>query len=72
MTFQVGNSAKKKKQSLLKKGKSDEDLVGVELDLQQLTQGLDVGGRRLAAVPGGSASLFFSSYFPTVEGFSFT
>ena len=45
--------------SLLKKGKSDEDLVGVELDLQHLAQGLDVGGRRLAAVPGGSASLFF-------------
>merc|ERR1712156_919722 len=32
-------------------------LVGVELDLQHLAQGLDVGGRRLAAVPGGSASL---------------
>ena len=52
--------------SLLKKGKSDEDLVGVELDLQHLAQGLDVGGRRLAAVPGGSASLFFKSYFSTV------
>ena len=56
---------------MLKKGKSDEDLVGVELDLQHLAQGLDVGGRRLAAVPGGSASLFFSSYFSTVEGFFF-